>query len=160
MAPVGGVGSEAKSAALDAVTVGLTVMPGARAGAGKMFEQGAKKVVAAEVGAANAARGAASPKNNANLSRLNKQLASEAQLGQKGEIIAGGPGKPELRKAAQLAQENGGNATDYVKKRSTSYTPMSPTGQPQTPFEIHFEENMMTGQRYNVKTIVNPNQKP
>ncbi|UYZ61208.1 DUF6443 domain-containing protein [Hymenobacter latericus] len=47
--PVGGTVQEAKSFGLDALSVGLNFLPTGKAGAGRLFEQGAKKVVAAEV---------------------------------------------------------------------------------------------------------------
>jgi RHS repeat-associated protein len=55
--PVGGVAQEAKSTALDIVTVGLNVMPAGRAGAGRALEQAAGKVVAAEVSTYRASTG-------------------------------------------------------------------------------------------------------
>ena len=78
---------------------------------------------------------------------LGKKLASEAQMSEAGEIIAGGSHTTPLRKAAQLAKDLGGEPNQWVKKRSSSYT-----AKDGTQFETHWEENSNTGQRVNMKT--------
>ena len=78
---------------------------------------------------------------------LGKQLASEAQLSEPGVTLAGSATATPLRKAADLANEFGGEASDWVKKSSSSYK--SPDG---TKFETHWEENISTGLKVNQKT--------
>jgi len=68
-------------------------------------------------------------------------------MSEAGEIIAGGTHQTPLRKAGDLAKEYGGDPSDWVKKRSTSYT-----GEDGTQFETHWEENLKTGQRVNMKS--------
>ena len=79
--------------------------------------------------------------------RLRKKLASEAQMAEDGEVIAGGTHSTTLRKAGDLAEQYGGEPEDWVKKRSSSYT-----AEDGTQFETHWEENLKTGQRVNMKT--------
>lgn len=75
--------------------------------------------------------------------KLAKQLASEAQMAEKGITIIG-PGK--LNAATRLAREYGGNAADWVKKSSSSFTKNGAT------FETHWYENISTGLRTEFKT--------
>jgi RHS repeat-associated protein len=79
--------------------------------------------------------------------KLNKQLASEQQMGENGDIIAGGNNKTPLRKAGDLANEYGGQASDWVKKTSSNSGAFSDG----TSFETHWEENTATGERVNIK---------
>ncbi len=90
-----------------------------------------------------------SAKNITNSIKLNKQLASEQQMSETGKIIAGNGTKTKLRKADELAETYGGKAKDYVKKTSSSHT--APDG---TKFETHWEENIKTGKKYNLKTKI------
>ncbi len=90
-----------------------------------------------------------SAKNPANSTKLNKQLGSEQQLSETGVPIAGHGTKTELRKAEKLADEYGGDASDWAKKSSTQYT--APDGRK---YETHWYENSVTGQRVEQKTIV------
>jgi RHS repeat-associated protein len=78
---------------------------------------------------------------------LKKKLASEQQMSEVGDIIAGGTHQKPLRKASDLAKEYGGDPADWVKKRSSSYT-----AEDGTQFETHWEENLKTGQRVNMKS--------
>ena len=79
--------------------------------------------------------------------KLNKQLASQQQLGEQGTVIAGGDSGTVLRKAEAMAKQYGGDPSDYVKKKSSVHTASDGTTR-----RIHWEENVKTGQRYNQKT--------
>ena len=81
--------------------------------------------------------------------KLEKQLASEEQLSESGRVIAGEGTDTPLRKAEQMAKDYGGEASDYVKKTSSSYT-----AKDGTKFETHWEENIKTGKRFNQKTKI------
>ena len=80
-------------------------------------------------------------------SKLNKSLASHAQLGEVGTTMAGAGARVPFRGAERIAEEYGGNAADWVKKTSSSYT--APDG---TVFETHWVENIRTGERIEFKT--------
>ena len=84
----------------------------------------------------------------ANATKLNKQLASQQQLGEKGTTIAGPGAKQPFRDAKRAARDHGGDPADFVKKSSSSHA--TPGG---TKFETHFIENTKTGQRFEHKTI-------
>jgi hypothetical protein len=99
--------------------------------------------------------GGQAAKSSANLDKLNRQLASEAQMAESGTELAGGSSKVPLRKANDLAKEYGGTASDYVKKGSSSYKANDGTR-----IETHWEENTKTGQRFNTKTKLNNEQVP
>jgi hypothetical protein len=71
------------------------------------------------------------------------------------QSIAGAGSKTPLRKSNDMASQYGGNASDYAKKRSSSYT-----ANDGTKIETHWEENVNTGQRYNTKTKINNEQPP
>lgn len=81
-----------------------------------------------------------------NLVNLNKSLASEQQMGEAGTIMAGANARVAFRDAARIAKQYGGEAADWVKKTSSSY---SCNG---TRFETHWVENVKTGQRVEFKT--------
>ena len=83
----------------------------------------------------------------ANAVRLEKQLASQAQMGEVGTVMAGTGARVPFRDAQRVAQQYGGNASDWVKKTSSSY--LSRDG---TRFETHWVENTRTGQRVEFKT--------
>lgn len=86
-------------------------------------------------------------------SNLAKSLASEEQMAQTGTVIAGAGSSTTFRDAAKKAAEYGGNAVDYVKMSSSSYT--SPVKSPihgMHKFETHWVENLKTGSRYEFKT--------
>jgi RHS repeat-associated protein len=85
--------------------------------------------------------------NAANALRLSKSLASEAQMGEAGTVMAGQGGRVAFRDAARIAKEYGGNAADWVKKTSSSFT-----AKDGTQFETHWVENLQTGQRVEFKT--------
>ena len=110
----------------------LGVIPGAAAL--KVLRVGSKTAKAAEA-AAEAS------------SKLNKSLASHAQLGEVGTTIAGAGARVPFRGAERIAEEYGGNAADWVKKSSSSYT--APDG---TVFQTHWIENIRTGERIEFKT--------
>ncbi len=79
---------------------------------------------------------------------LAKSLASEAQLGEEGKIIAGPGVKRVFDNAAQVAQEYGGQAADWVKKTSTAFT-LNGIQQ-----QTHWVENIITGVRVLEKTVM------
>lgn len=64
-----------------------------------------------------------------------------------GEIMAGTGGRVAFRDAQRVAQQYGGNAADWVKKTSSSYT-----ARDGVKFETHWVENIKTGQRVEFKT--------
>lgn len=76
-------------------------------------------------------------------------MTSEAQVTSEGTTIAGGQSATPLRKAEGLAIEYGGDAGDWVKKSSDSYT-----AKDGTKFETHWEQNTQTGLRVNQKTKI------
>jgi RHS repeat-associated protein len=84
------------------------------------------------------------------LVKINKQIASQQQMGEAGAVIAGGSSKTPLRKAGDLAKEHGGDASNYVKKSSSAY----PAGDG-VKLSTHWEENVLTGERFNMKSIIN-----
>jgi RHS repeat-associated protein len=111
-------------------------------------------IVAKRVGTPGAAAEAgagevSAARSSANGLKLNKQLASEAQMTSEGTTIAGGGSGTSLRKAESLATEHGGVASDWVKKSSDSHTASDGTK-----FETHWEQNTQTGQRVNQKTKI------
>jgi hypothetical protein len=74
---------------------------------------------------------------------LAKQLASEAQMAEKGVIIIS---SGRLREAVRLAKQYGGKPIDWVKKSSSSFAKDG------TKFETHWYENISTGVRAEPKT--------
>jgi hypothetical protein len=83
----------------------------------------------------------------ANGLKLNKSLASQAQMGEEGTILAGTGGRVPFRDAPRIAREYGGKAADWVKKGSSSYTARDGAR-----FETHWVENIRTGKRVEFKT--------
>jgi RHS repeat-associated protein len=79
--------------------------------------------------------------------KLNKSLASQAQMGEVGTTMAGAGARVPFRDATRVAKEHGGNAADWVKKSSSSYT-----ARDGATFETHWVENVRTGQRVEFKT--------
>ena len=98
----------------------------------------------APVVATEAGTGASSVVSGQNLGR---QLASEQQMGEVGTPIAGAGTSTPLREAERLAEQYGGNASDWSKMGSTSYT-----GSDGRIFETHWYENDVTGARTEFKT--------
>jgi len=94
-------------------------------------------------------RATKSARNPSNGLKLNKQLGNQQQLGEKGVPIAGAGSKTPLRDSNRLANEYGGNASDWAKRSSTRHK--APDGRS---FETHWYENSATGQRVEPKTIV------
>ncbi len=88
-----------------------------------------------------------SASNAADAMRLNKSLASQAQMSEVGEIMAGPGGRVPFRDAGRIASQYGGNPADWVKRTSTSYT-----ARDGVKFETHWVENIKTGQRVEFKT--------
>ncbi|MEQ9109156.1 MAG: RHS repeat-associated core domain-containing protein, partial [Rhodospirillaceae bacterium] len=91
----------------------------------------------------------ANPKSSVNAAKLNKQLASEQQLGEIGVPIAGAGVKSRLRDVNRLVREYGGDADNWSKRSSKQHT--APDG---SSFETHWYENSATGQRVEPKTII------
>lgn len=79
--------------------------------------------------------------------KLNKSLASQAQMGEVGTTMAGAGARVPFRDAARIAKEHGGNAADWMKEVSSSHTARDGTR-----FETHWVENVKTGQRAEFKT--------
>lgn len=73
--------------------------------------------------------------------RLTQKLASEAQMAERGIIII-----RNLKVGKELVRRYGGNAANWVKKSSSSFTKNNKT------FEVHWYENVVTGQRVEFKT--------
>jgi RHS repeat-associated protein len=78
--------------------------------------------------------------------RLQKSLASQAQMGEAGTIMPG-----PFRNAPRVAQQYGGSTPDWVKKYSSAY--VAPDGRH---IETHWVENVRTGQRVEFKTKIIP----
>lgn len=97
--------------------------------------------------ARNVPRTSGGTADTANGLRLNKSLASEAQLSETGEIMAGTGGRVPFRDAGRVAQQYGGSPADWVKKTSSSYG-----ARDGVQFETHWVENIKTGQRVEFKT--------
>ncbi len=77
---------------------------------------------------------------------LELQLASEAQMYERGCVIVS-----NLRSGPRLAQQYGGEASDWVKKTSSSFTKNGKK------FKTHWYENLSTGQRVETKVkLLNP----
>ena len=75
--------------------------------------------------------------------KLAKQLASEAQMAEKGLMII----EPSsLKEAGRLSQQYGGCPSDWIKKSSSSFS------KGRTQFETHWYENKLTGYRVEFKT--------
>lgn len=83
----------------------------------------------------------------ANGLKLNKSLASQAQMGEAGTTMAGAGGRVPFRGSERVASEYGGNAADWVKQTSSSHT-----ARDGLTFETHWVENIKTGQRVEFKT--------
>jgi hypothetical protein len=98
-------------------------------------------------GAATAKVSATGAESVVNGLKLNKALASQAQMGEVGTTMAGAGAKVPFRDAALVAEKYGGNAADWVKKTSSSRTTRDGIT-----FETHWVENVRTGQRVLFKT--------
>ena len=82
-------------------------------------------------------------KLSSNSVKLSKQLASEAQMVERGRpIIESG----KLNAGVRLAEQYGGNSFDWVKMSSSSFTKNGTT------FETHWYQNLVTGLRVEYKT--------
>ncbi len=118
-----------------------------------LLAYGAYKAIGGIRGAVEARLGSTSESvgnaahNAADAVRLNKSLASQAQMGEVGEIMAGSGGHVPFRDAGRIVKEYGGTPADWVKKTSSSYT-----ARDGVQFETHWVENIKTGQRVEFKT--------
>jgi len=86
---------------------------------------------------------------------LSKSLASEAQVAEKGTVIAGAgaaSGKA-LRDAPRLAAQYGGKAGDWAKMSSSAFQAIGETHS--NAFQTHWYENVVSGLRTEYKTIMN-----
>jgi RHS repeat-associated protein len=101
-------------------------------------------------GAVKAAEAGKAADNAVDAVRLNKSLASQEQIAEKGIEIAGPKSEP-FRDAQRIADVYGGRADDWIKKTSSSHT--APDG---TKFETHWVENVKTGERLEFKTKLAP----
>ena len=104
-------------------------------------------VTESSLAAAEAATEAASSANSG--TNLGRQLASEQQMGELGIPQSGANSQPfkPLRAADGLAENYGGNAADWSKMSSSSYT--GPDGRM---FETHWYENTVEGIKTEFKT--------
>ena len=102
--------------------------------------------------ATNSAAGEDSAANAVNGLNLNKSLASQQQLSQlesgNGINIAGNGTSVPLNDVSRLVSEYGGQASDWSKVSSSSYTAADGTQ-----FEIHAYRNAVTGQVVEPKSI-------
>lgn len=80
---------------------------------------------------------------------LKKSLASAEQMGEVGTAIAGKGSKVAFRDAGRVASKYGGDAADWVKKTSSSYSAADGVK-----FETHWVENIKTGKRVEYKTKI------
>jgi len=81
--------------------------------------------------------------------RLQKQLASEAQMGEAGTVMAGGRSGTVFRDAERFAKTYGGKADEWVKKTTNSFR-----AKDGNLFETHWVENLRTHQRVEFKTKI------
>ena len=80
--------------------------------------------------------------------KLALKLASESQMSEAGTVII-----RELKSGARLASQYGGEATDWVKKSSSSFSKGGRT------IETHWYENLTNGLRTEFKTIIDATMK-
>ncbi|MES2663789.1 MAG: hypothetical protein V4629_10865, partial [Pseudomonadota bacterium] len=92
-----------------------------------------------------------SAQSSINSLKLNKQLASQQQLSEGGISIAGAGSNTgtKLKDANRLANQYGGNASDWSKKSSSQYL-----GKDGKRFETHWYENSIIDKRVEAKTII------
>ncbi|HKV34161.1 MAG TPA: LamG-like jellyroll fold domain-containing protein [Pyrinomonadaceae bacterium] len=87
------------------------------------------------------------------LTPLNKQLATEAQMGDlaagNGKVIAGAGSSEVLRDAPRLAAQHGGTASDWAKVTSWSYKAADGTK-----IEVHAYQHIPTGKVVEFKTKI------
>lgn len=135
---------------VDAVMRAIQALPvdGAVVGAaGAIRGLGAEAKLAKGVEGVAARAATTGSENAANGLRLSKQLASEAQMAETGTTLAGVGAKKAFRGAQKIAEEFGGNAADWAKKGSSSFT-----AKDGVKFETHWVENLVTGERVEFKT--------
>jgi hypothetical protein len=81
--------------------------------------------------------------------RLEKQLASSAQMAEEGKIIAGAGSRTALRDAERLVASYGGKASDWAKVSSSSYVARDGVR-----IETRWYQNVTTGQIQEYKTVI------
>ncbi len=109
---------------------------------GVMFDRaGYPYMIAPQMGAPDLIGGTA--KSAISGTKLAMQLASEAQMAEKGEIII-----KQLRSGSRLAQQYGGKARDWVKMSSSNFRKFGKS------FETHWYENLVTGMKTEFKTKI------
>jgi hypothetical protein len=153
-------GGEATGIALSATGVGAIagvpvaavsaagVAAGASVAVAAMGDLGQHAMTDDSVTPASRSDGTNSPASSAKAARdLDRQLASEAQMQEPGTTIAGEGTKNELRVADRLARDHGGVPSDWVKQTSSEYVGRDGKG-----FQIHWYENLRTGERVELKT--------
>ncbi len=138
------------------LAVGTAVAPGAQAGSVSKVAQVANVTSKAEEVAQAAQKvGAVAEKagnvahNAADLIKLNKSLASQQQLGEAGQIMAGSGSRVPFRSASRMAEKYGGDASDWAKMKSSSYKASDGTK-----LRTHWVENTKTQQRAEFKTKI------
>jgi hypothetical protein len=80
---------------------------------------------------------------------LHNDLCNQEQMSQPGKIIAGPGAKKAFKNAEKFAQDFGGSTEDWVKKTSTDR--VLSDGKK---WQIHWVENLKTGQRVNFKSKI------
>ncbi|MGN6186975.1 MAG: RHS repeat domain-containing protein [Thermoanaerobaculia bacterium] len=118
----------------------------ARAEAGAIISDEASREIATQV-AMSAIGGIVVKGLSREALMLRKALASEAQMAEEGIRIAGTGTRTVLRDTPRLAATYGGEAADWVKMRSSSYTAADGVR-----FETHWYQNIRTGERAEFKT--------
>ena len=115
--------------------------------------KGAKRVVEAAEGARTAERAADAAHNAAEGLRLQKSLASEAQVAEveagKAKAIAGPGAEERLRDASRLAEQYGGRPEEWTKVSSKSFSAKDGTH-----IQVHGYRNVNNGKVVELKTKV------
>jgi hypothetical protein len=102
------------------------------------------------VGYPLAARGTTGAESAANRLRLQQQLASEQQVGEvltQPRSMAGAGTARQIDDINRLVSQYGGDAADWAKVRSSSFTAADGTR-----FEVHAYRNVRTGETFELKT--------
>ena len=111
---------------------------------GNKFAQNGKWLGKAPAGSDSGILGLIGGSTSVNLA---KQIASQAQMAEKGIVIIT---SNKLKQANRLAQQYGGNASDWVKMSSRSYKAADGIS-----IQTHWYQNLFTRARVEYKTILN-----